>query len=103
MKWAKLGRIFDPTACDLPVGGEFAQAPQALVMADRLRVFFSTRTIDSTGKALSHVAFADFDDEFRVIGTATAPVIPLGNLGCYDEHGIFPLNVIRHGDTVRGY
>ena len=26
-------------------------------------------------------------------------VIPLGGLGCFDEHGIFPMNVLRHGDA----
>jgi len=30
-------------------------------------------------------------------------VIPLGALGCFDEHGIFPMNVLRVGDLVFGY
>src|SRR6185369_12205885 len=28
---------------------------------------------------------------------------PLGKLGCYDEHGIFPLNVLRDGPKILGY
>jgi hypothetical protein len=27
----------------------------------------------------------------------------LGKLGCFDEHGIFPLNVVRNNDKVYGY
>jgi predicted GH43/DUF377 family glycosyl hydrolase len=30
-------------------------------------------------------------------------VIPLGGLGCFDEHGIFPMNVLRHGDAIYAY
>ena len=30
-------------------------------------------------------------------------VIELGNMGCYDEHGIFPLNVLRDDNKILGY
>ena len=39
----------------------------------------------------------------RVIHTATDTVIPLGALGCFDEHGIFPMNVLRVGDAVHAF
>ena len=53
MKWLKLGKIFDPTEHALPNNClEFAQSPQALVMSDRVRVYFSTRERDSIGKVL---------------------------------------------------
>lgn len=103
MKWTKLGQIFDPRQFTLPNGCvEYAQSPQALVLPDRLRIFFSTRARDGTGKVLSHVAYADFDESFVVMGVATAPVLPLGSLGCFDEHGVFPLNVTRDGAAGRG-
>jgi hypothetical protein len=38
-----------------------------------------------------------------VIRVSDNTVIPLGELGCFDEHGIFPLNVMRHGNAVYGY
>jgi len=38
-----------------------------------------------------------------VIRVSEKTVIPLGKLGCFDEHGIFPMNVMRHGDAVYGY
>ena len=31
------------------------------------------------------------------------PVIELGKLGCFDEHGIFPMNVLRHDGRIYGY
>ena len=30
-------------------------------------------------------------------------VIELGGLGCFDEHGIFPINVVKDGDRVLAY
>jgi hypothetical protein len=103
--WIKLGKIFDPTAHALPGRCvEFAQAPQALVLNDRVRVYFSTRETDHTGKFLSQVAFVDFDRAMqRILGVSCRPVIELGGLGAFDEHGIFPFSVLWDGDTVRAY
>ena len=104
--WKKLGKIFDPTQHRLPNECvQFAQAPQALVFDDRVRVYFSTRAVDrNNGKFLSHIAFVDLSKDLReVIRVSDKTVIPLGKLGCFDEHGIFPMSVLRHGDAVFGY
>lgn len=105
MKWRKLGKLFDPADHDLPVGGAgFAQSPQALVLEDRVRVYFSTRERDAAGKFLSHIAYVDFDRGMTgVLGTSRAPVIPLGGLGCFDEHGIFPMHVCRDGSRILAF
>jgi hypothetical protein len=106
MRWRKLGKIFDPGRFELPNQcRQFAQSPQALELNDRVRVYFSTRTVEpSNGKVLSHVAFVDMSKDFReVVDISRTTVIPLGGLGCFDEHGIFPMNVIRHGDQFLGY
>jgi hypothetical protein len=105
MRWRKLGKIFDPTEHALPSRCvEFAQSPQALVLEDRVRVYFSTRERDCVGKFVSHVAFADFERDMRsLIGVSTEPVMVPGGLGCFDEHGIFPINVLRDGDRVLAY
>ncbi len=105
MKWTKLGKIFAPDEHALP-GNCFgyAQSPQALVMDDRVRVYFSTRERDNVGKFLSHVAYVDFDKNMRdILGVSRDTVIPLGELGCFDEHGIFPVNVLRDGDRVLAF
>lgn len=105
MKWIKHGKIFDPTEHRLPDGCvQFAQSPQALVFDDFVRIYFSTRVVDASGKYLSHIAFVDMKKNLReVIRVADQTVIPLGGLGCFDEHGIFPMSVMRHGDVVYGY
>jgi hypothetical protein len=105
MKWRKLGKIFDPTEHRLPNNcREFAQSPQALVLNDRVRVYFSTRVRDDIGKYLSHVAFVDLDKNMKdILGVSKHGVIELGDLGCFDEHGIFPVNVVRDGDRVLAY
>jgi hypothetical protein len=105
MKWTKLGKIFDPSEHRLPNNCfGFAQSPQALVMRDRVRVYFSTREKDSVGKYLSHVAFVDFDKSMQnIIDISRHTVIELGGLGCFDEHGIFPINVVRDGDRILAY
>ncbi len=106
MKWKKLGRIFDPLQHKLPNGcTQFAQSPQALVFDDFVRVYFSTRATDPrNGKFLSHAAFADFDMDFRrVLRVSEHEVIPLGGLGTFDEHGIFPFHVLRRPDGIYAY
>lgn len=105
MKWRKLGQIFNPIEHKLSNNCvEFAQSPQTLIFDDFVRIYFSTREKDRMGKYLSHISFVDFDKKFRdVLNISNGPVISLGNLGCYDEHGIFPLNVLWEKDRVLGF
>ena len=106
MRWKKLGKIFDPTQHKLPDDCfQFAQSPQTLVFEDFVRIYFSTRSVDkSNGKYLSHIAFVDMHKNLRdVIRVSDKTVIPLGGLGCFDEHGIFPMSVMRHGEAIYGY
>lgn len=106
MQWRKLGRIFNPFEHVLPgCDAGFAQSPQAVVMHDRVRIYFSARMHDtSNGKFLSQPAFADFSTDLRtVLGVNTAPVMPPGELGCFDEHGIFPFSPTIVGDEIWAY
>lgn len=105
MKWKKLGKIFDPTEHTLINNCiEFAQSPQTLVFEDFIRIYFSTRQKDNKGKYLSHVSFVDFDKSFnKILRISDKEIIPLGGLGCFDEHGIFPINILRDKDKVLAY
>ena len=105
MRWARKGLIFDPAAHRLPNGcRHHAQSPQALVFDDFVRIYFSTRATDASGKFLSHIAFVDMDKRLQsIIRVSGKPVIALGELGTFDEHGIFPMNVVRHGREIYGY
>src|SRR5688572_8535706 len=98
MNWKKLGKIFNPTNHKLPNGClEYAQSPQVLVFDDFVRIYFSTRKRDErNGKFLSHIAFVDMDKTFEnVLDISNHTVIELGVLGSFDEHGIFPINLLR--------
>lgn len=105
LRWRKLGKIFDPGDHRLAVGGAgFAQSPQALVFDDFVRVYFSTRARDADGKYLSQVSYVDFAEDLRtVLRVADREVIPLGDLGCFDEHGIFPFHVTRESGRIMAY
>ena len=98
MHWNKLGKVFDPADHQLPNGCQhYAQSPQALVFDDFVRIYFSTRALDSNGKYLSHIAYVDMDKRLRkVLRVADHTVIPLGD-------GIFPINVVRHGEAILAY
>ncbi len=105
MKWKKLGKIFDPTEHKLANNCfEYAQSPQTIVFDDFVRIYFSTREKDETGKFLSHVSFVDMDKNFKnVLQVSNQTVVPLGKLGCFDEHGIFPMNVVRNEEKIFAY
>lgn len=104
LRWRKRGLIFEPARHGLPPGCiGWAQSPQALRLQDRVRVFFSTRVPDTPTTFLSHVAFADFSPDFSEVLSVQGPVIALGGLGEFDEHGIFPLSVVRTARGLYGY
>jgi hypothetical protein len=106
LKWKRLGQIFDCAVHGLPEGfSGFAQSPQAIVFDEFIRIFFSTRKREtSSGKYLSYVVYADYSlDLSQLIRVADLPVMELGNLGTFDEHGIFPLSPLRVGDKIFGY
>lgn len=105
MKWNKRGHIFDPSQHTLANGClQFAQSPQALVFDDFVRIYFSTRSVDVSGKYLSHIAFVDMAKNLHtILRISNHQVISLGALGTYDEHGIFPLNPLRVNNLIYGY
>jgi hypothetical protein len=105
MKWEKIGKIFDPTQHILAEGCTlFAKSPQALVFDSFVRIYFSSQAKTSNGKYLSIPQYVDFNKKFdRIVGLSTKTVIPMGSLGEFDEHGIFPFNVLRHDGRVQAY
>jgi len=103
MFWEKMGLIFNPTLHCLPFGCfAFAQSPQALVIKDKIRIYFSTRSRDGD-KYLSHITYIDTDSSFNILNVSQHRIIELGGLGCFDEHGIFPMNVIKIDEKVYAY
>ena len=106
MKWINIKNIFKIGDHELPKGCiAFAQSPQALVFDDFVRVYFCTRSLNEiTKNYLSHIAYVDFDLELQILlKVSKEQVIPLGDLGTFDEHGIFPFNPIRVKDRILAY
>ncbi|HAF96495.1 MAG TPA: hypothetical protein DER10_03655 [Elusimicrobia bacterium] len=104
MKWRKLGKIFDPARYGLADGcTEYAKSPQAVVFDNYIRIYFSSqKRIDE--KYLSYVQFIDIDKEFKnILNISKETPIKLGNLGAFDEHGIFPFNVIKYQGKLLAY
>ena len=106
-KWKKLGRIFDPTQIkDKHWMKEFAQAPATLVFDEFVRVYFSCRPPrDSKGQYVSYTGYVDLDRSnlLKIIKVSDKPIMQLGELGTFDEFGIYPVSVIRNGDDVWAY
>ena len=105
MKWNKKGLLFDPTQFDLPHNClAYAKSPQVVVFDNFIRIYYSAAEIDEFGKTLCRVLYVDFDKKFKkILAHSDSEVIQLGNLGAFDEHGIFPFNVYKEGETIKAY
>jgi len=110
MKWKKLGRIFDPTEFNDGIQREwmnaYAQCPTAIVHENFVRVYFSCRPeVEKDGQYTSNTAFVDLDRKnlFHIIRVSKDPVMPLGELGTFDEFSIYPTCFIRDGEKTLLY
>lgn len=103
LKWRKHGMLYSPHEIpSLPDGIGFAQSPQTLEFDNFLRIYFSTRQQDSkNGKFISRVSYIDMDKSLsRILNVSSKSVLEPAELGTFDEHGIFPINVLRHNDRI---
>lgn len=99
MRWRKLGRVFTPQGQHGWLHSH-AQIPTALVLPTQgvIRVYFATRP----KPGLSLTAFLDvaLDDPTRVIYLHDKPILPLGDAGSFDEHGIMPQCALKHDGRI---
>jgi len=109
LKWNKHGLVFrssDHSDCRDWLQS-FAQGPATLIFDDYVRVYFSCRPApDENGMFVSHSAWVDFDrsDLSKIIRVSDKPVLPLGDLGCFDEFGTYPFSIVREKDeTIKAY
>lgn len=108
MKWEKLGVVYDPTSDpDRPSWRyDYAQGINTLFLEDRIRIYFCCRQKpDESGKTVSRITYLDVDmnDPMKVLDVSDHPIVELGKLGEFDEHGQYPFSVIRDGDIIRGF
>lgn len=106
-KWRKIGRIFNPSEIsNKPWMKEFAQCTSALIFDDFVRIYFSCRPEkDEANLYVSYTTYADFkrEDLTQLIGVAERPVLELGELGAFDEFGIYPTCTIRINNVIYLY
>ena len=99
-RWRKCGLVFHPEG----QGGwmnSHAQVPTAIVLSDRIRVYFASRPRQN----LSLTTYVDLDLEQpqRILELCEQPILDLGGPGTFDEHGIMPSAAIADGALVRLY
>ena len=105
MNWKKLGLIFDPSLLkNRPEWMHaFAQAPNAVVFDDFVRVYFCCRPLpDERHQFVSYCAFVDLDRSnlFNIVGIAEKPILELGGLGSFDEFGTYPVSLAFDSNNI---
>jgi len=105
MRWQKLGQIFDIRKHQLPDNGElFCKSPQAVEFSDFVRIYFTSQKKTENGKWFSSPFFVDYKKDFsQIIRISENKLIEDGALGAFDEHGIFPINILKHQDKILAY
>jgi predicted GH43/DUF377 family glycosyl hydrolase len=75
-----------------------ASFPAPLVLSDRIRIFFGTRSKEIQ----SSIAWVDVERKapFKVIGICPAPVLSKGRLGTFDDCGVTPDCAVVNGDKI---
>src|SRR5436190_6611639 len=97
MTWVRKGRIFSPA--DHPDwAGTHAQVPTALLLPDRVRIFYA----DRNGAGKSYTTYLDVDrrDLGIVLYHHKAPILPFGAPGTFDDDGVMPSYALRHEGRV---
>jgi hypothetical protein len=100
MAWKTYGRIFNP-AVHAPWVYSHAQVPTALVMGDRVRVFYAGRNASGT----SFITYADFDkaDPTKIRHVHDKPIMALGKIGTFDDEGMMPSDIVSAGGRLYFY
>ncbi len=101
-QWQKQGKIFVSDG-RYEWMQQYAQVPTALLLDDRIRLYFACRPKpDSDGNYVSYTTFLEVDRSNlqKVLYVHDRPIIPLGNVGAFDQYGVMPCCVIRHHNEV---
>lgn len=103
--WEKRGRVFVADG-RYPWMQSYAQCPTVLLLGDRLRIYYTSRTAaDDAGQFVSYTSFIEVDkvEPSRVLYVHDRPILPLGGLGEFDQFGVMPGCVIRTRSEIRLY
>ncbi len=99
MKWIKKGLIYKPRGEDWMKS--HAQCPTAIVLGDKIRIFFSVR--DYLGESLPTYIDVSKMDPSKIVYEHNKPILLKGRLGTFDENGIIPSYIVEEGDDIYLY
>ena len=110
MKWKKLGQVFNPTTWEDGIKRDWmkshSQSVSTLIKEDCVRVYFSCRPEkEDNGKTTSYTTWLELDkkDLTKVLRVSDKPVMPLGSLGSFDEHSVYPSSIIKEENDIKLY
>jgi hypothetical protein len=97
MRWIKKGAIFSPDG-KIPCMVSHATIP-FVELSDfgTVRVYFSSRNIK--GQSLPYCLDLNPDNLSEIISLRSEPILPLGELGTFDDNGIMPSCIINNKGT----
>lgn len=100
MKWQKKGLIFK-TEKQHDWMCSHAQCPTAVVLEDRIRIFFSARL--NNQQSLPTFIDVEKDNPKKIIQLNPKPVLERGRKGTFDENGIIPNFFIKKNKQLYFY
>ena len=100
INWDKKGLIYEPKK-KFFWNKSHSMLPTILRMKKNiLRIFFASRS----RKNQSHISFIDYDFlKKKIIYEHKKPVMSPGDLGSFDDNGVVPSSVVRHGKKIYLY
>jgi len=70
------------------IGQSFVQSPKAILIDSKIRIYYTVRCISASGFPESNIYFSEFTIDFELLMiNESNPILKLGNLGEFNEHG----------------
>lgn len=101
MRWKKKGLIFSTNNVSSDWMYSHAQCPTAIVLDDRIRIFFSSRLENQ--QSLPTYIDVEKNNPKKVIVINNNPILDFGRKGTFDENGIIPSYFIRKDNELYFY
>lgn len=98
-KWKKLGLIFKPLGNENSIS--HCQHPTPIKLTGSIyRLFYGSRNFNN----LTQVFYFDFDiNALKIPSYIEKPILTLGGMGFFDQHGIYPSSILKRGDNFLLY
>jgi hypothetical protein len=94
VRWQRQGLVYCPKG-EHGFDRSHASQPTVDVMADSWRIYFASRD-EQNRSHVTHLDVAPGRPD-RILRVHDRPILPLGELGTFDESGIMPSSIVDHG------